>query len=933
MLITNKLNLIYNYKNIWLHNTPYYRIYLYTYSSLFFSPITYTSSQSKIKNTKKGKSKYLSTLISRYIYYIFNFINRCSHLFSFFRLIKKLKKYYYRKIYRFKKLIFFKKIKHIVLFFKEKMRRKVKKKISKLWKVFYNVPYFFWTQQKKKRIRSFIWRIINPNNRKKGMRFKYKYKKKHKFFFMNYNKMSNYIFCLFNRRFYKKKQWFALKKKRRNKKLISKRTTTNVWINYFLFFLINKKKKELFISEQGTLVNTYSSLHRYTINTSYFFLLHFNILLFNNYFINYFTTYCYFLYCRYIININRYNIKYLYNFYIFLSYILKKKSNISFIKANIINYKKNIIFSYHSFYIRFNNWFDQFYMDRDLYCHFLFNKLINNKFINIIIYNNYIIKKKYFFFYLKINKKISKYSIFYNNFQLFLYNKDINLDSINRKNINVNSNNGLKIRTRTFFPLKVYNYLYKIQIDLKKHKSFMYNTKNKAYFLRNKLFLNSYKNEWINVLTHSNHSINKLHTLKYSNNYVRKNRIYIKLCKRKRRKRNLFFKKLNNILNSTLFLPYLFNNIKFDNILSANNIINRIRNNIIRINKYKENKLSFKNKKFTYIKYKKQINIKKLKYFIKNNLNIKKKLIIKKMNICITYLNKLLFNHLFAKYNILFNKLKVELSIYTLLFLLKKIRKQIIKKKKIKKNNYSLLQFYVLRNNYINNKYGTNTLILSNKMNVRSNNSLYFYINQYKNIFINKQKNIFNLIHKHKKNNNKHNIYKKEDIDFFISIEEYNKLLSIDKYKYINILWQLKKEINNINLKKKNYNYLFTRYKEKNKLYYKYYFYNSFIYKEILIEYNIRLHYNNNYNEFERNFSNIGPLSFYHVKELDINNIYNGLFITSNIIFCIYNNRTKNLILYSLTNNLINSIIFFLFLPIKNNFFSQYKNNNINLIS
>jgi hypothetical protein len=124
MFVLKKLNLIYYYKNTWLQNNPYYRIYLYTYSSLFISPITYTSSQSKIKNTKKGKSKYLSTLISRYIYYIFNFINRCSHLFSFFRLIKKFKKYYHRKIYKFKKLIFFKKIKYIVLFFEKKLRQR-----------------------------------------------------------------------------------------------------------------------------------------------------------------------------------------------------------------------------------------------------------------------------------------------------------------------------------------------------------------------------------------------------------------------------------------------------------------------------------------------------------------------------------------------------------------------------------------------------------------------------------------------------------------------------------------------------------------------------------------------------------------------------------------------------------------------------------------
>ena len=122
MFVLTKLNLIYNYKNIWLRNTPYYRIYLYIYFSLFISFIIYTVSQSKIKNTKKGKSKYLSTLISRYIYYIFNFINKCSHLFSFFRLIKKFKKYYNRKIYKFEKLIFFEKIKHIVLFFEKKLK-------------------------------------------------------------------------------------------------------------------------------------------------------------------------------------------------------------------------------------------------------------------------------------------------------------------------------------------------------------------------------------------------------------------------------------------------------------------------------------------------------------------------------------------------------------------------------------------------------------------------------------------------------------------------------------------------------------------------------------------------------------------------------------------------------------------------------------------
>jgi hypothetical protein len=417
------------YKKMWVNHTPYYRSFLFTYSHYFVSPITYLSSQAKITNNRRGKSKYLSTIVGKYIYNIFNFINKCSHLFQFFYDIKKYKKNYYKKIYRYNKLVFFKKIKHIIIFFKNKIKFRIRKKNSKLWKSFYNVPFFFWTPQKKKRIKSFIWRILNPVKQRKKIKFKYKRNKKNRFFFMNYNRISSYIFYLLNRKFYKKKQWFILKKKKRKKNLVKKKTTTNMWTHYFLSFLIYKKKKELHFLENSLSFFEYSSrLYINIINYTNFFLLHFNILYNHIHFIYFFINYCYFLSFKYYFNLYKFkmvnNKMYLNTFYYWLSNLYKKKNNIHFIKTNIINnLTHNIIFSYHFFYVRLNHWFEQFYMDRDLYCHFIVNKLISHKIIKNNIVYHVICNKYCFLFFIKYKTIHSDITRYYNLFQYFFLKK------------------------------------------------------------------------------------------------------------------------------------------------------------------------------------------------------------------------------------------------------------------------------------------------------------------------------------------------------------------------------------------------------------------------------------------------------------------------------------------------------------------------------
>ena len=238
-----------------------------------------------------------------------------------------------------------------------------------------------------------------------------------------------------------------------------------------------------------------------------------------------------------------------------------------------------------------------------------------------------------------------------------------------------------------------------------------------------------------------------------------------------------------------------------------------------------------------------------------------------------------------------------------------------------------------------NNKNKYYNKIYYNSLFKRKYNKIYKYkLNKYRKLLNNPNNidNIFKSLHKSNEQgkiiiNNKYNNYiyylllynkyqqikNKNKIDIYnnsinkIKSKE-NKLIKLNKYNiifnYNNILYNNKYNINIINKKKTNINIsnnniygIYSMYK--NRYLYNIYFDNNSIYKEILIEYLIRLEDKNNEYDGKKILDN---RILFNVKENKMDNtglIVNGINISSNLIK--YSNNNKPSKLY---NNIYNNI-------------------------
>lgn len=857
----NKLKYTYLEDNLWIYNTQYYRSFLYSKTNKFPSPNTFIPIQNYANSSYKSvfKAKYAAGLIGKYIYYSLRYIKFCSHFIKFskrFIHMNKIKKQIkIKKIINYKtnEIIFNKIYKHLILFYREKYRKRIKKYRKLLWNQFYQVPEAFWTNRIKKRIKSFIWKILNlrtfVKNQNSGYNRKFIYWK-YRFFFLNYDRIASIIYRWIKKKRLPKKEWNLLRKRKKKKKI-----PVYSWIDY-LIFSIKKKRKQFYYIQ--TINNNVLSLNTNINNKTFYFenelnsnkqleqiknninLLYNDIALilpilysnFNNNtsisykqisnlitfngknFIVFFTNYYLFQFFRSINKKKRIiqENNYLKWFYKSLSIISKKKqmnSNSLYIQSGIIT--KFYEFSKLSFlniFLKINGWLEKFYIDRDLYYYFVLNRLFSFKkklkninILNLVINNKFnlnllfILKSNYY----EQNLEIINY---YKNNELNFYNKLITEKDTSWIRL-------------CFYPL-IWNYKYLLQDDKEIPISHQIIEKKEKALLRDNFYSTINKtqitmNNFINLKK-------KTQNLKYKTNLYKKN---YKLIYNKIKKPETFAKRMESKLNSNIDnkikIPF---NIKFDNMDQS--ILNKSIHTFINKKKLNKNWKFVKTNNLFILNKKNKKNISDLQKR-KYTINLHK---LKSNNVIKTNKSNIFFS--------LWKKYKIESQFKFSINNLKKYNNE--------KINY-LNDLMGLKNKLIKrdyNKWQQRSVIKYINFNTRINSYLYNYL-------------------ENKKNN-----------------------------KYLISLWILRKQnrlifkskINNESLYQLAYQ---SRFFEK-KGFISTYLFDSNIYKELFLEYSRRLHSKNKLNEFERNFEKIGPLSFYYNNSINISNIKNSIYISSNFI-------------------------------------------------
>jgi hypothetical protein len=211
--------------NQWINIVQYYRSLLRANAVHLPSPVSFVSGTLNAGYSNKNifKSKYAAGIIGKFVYISLRYIKLCSYILKILNKVKyfsnfKKHKIFYKKIYNKKnQLIFSRKIKHILLFFKEKYVKQIKKQKKLLWNEFFQVPEYFWSFRVIRKIKSIIWRLFNKKIvTRKGIK-KIIFLRR-KFFYLNYDKITNFIFSNINKKKIPKKQWFLLKRKKKKNK-------------------------------------------------------------------------------------------------------------------------------------------------------------------------------------------------------------------------------------------------------------------------------------------------------------------------------------------------------------------------------------------------------------------------------------------------------------------------------------------------------------------------------------------------------------------------------------------------------------------------------------------------------------------------------------------------------------------------------------------
>jgi hypothetical protein len=822
------------------------------------------------------KSKLASSFIAQYIYIVFRYIRLGSHFLKFSKKLIRLNmiksQNNMKKIYdnRTKKLIFIKKYRHLILFFRNKYRNKMKKYRKLLWSRFYQVPESFWTNNVKKKVKSFIWKVLNVINvvkRKKIGRkvFSWKYR----LFTLNYDRIAKLVYSYIKKKRYPRKQWMLMKKKGKKKNKFENYS----WINYLVYSLKTKRKKlhykymkstdvtsnnELFIidytklktdkelfSKQIKLINNNigmqlmkfnSNINNNLLNVSSQLMINLS----NKRLLHFFAIYFLFLFLNelyksnLLLNNNKLNSNYLKWFYYILGLFYNNKNiNIEnkLIRSGIITeiYKFSNL-SYVTTFLKLNSILEKLFIDRDLSYNFVINKLLDNN--NLLYKNNN-----------NLNLVITKFS---GNILFFIRsNKIISISKLVNINEVSNIENVEKIMTtkenfwirELFYPIiKNYRYNLKDDIDIPISYRKIINLGIKQRRFNFYSIINKFEIK------------NKMYSFVKNNSY-----------------------NINNEFNNTFDIN-IYNNTSFKN--KIKNIINDINYKIpvnIFIDRHKYKKISKliyrKNKKWDVLikRMKNRLNIKlnESKFIPDYIFNKKDQLII----------NKDLHNFFVKK------KINSNWNLYKKngLFLFMKNRLKKNKKTKIDKKSYNINKMD--NNNIINNAFKENEI---------NSNINIFNISK---IEENKLENIYNEllflknINSNKKSKDKlKKVILKKYVNLSISsnMYSYNYLTNKKKNDYLISLWEIRKQ-NKLIKEKKRYEYV-SRYIEKKGFINKNYNFISKIYKELLIEYSRRLHSKNKLNEYERSFEKVGPLSFYYDSIQDVSNLKNGKKIPTNLL-------------------------------------------------
>jgi hypothetical protein len=871
--------------NLWIYNTQYFRFFLQSQTIRFPSPYTFIPIQNYAGSSHKYvfKAKYAAGLIGKYVYYSLKYIKFCSHFMKFskrfvqMKQIKKQIKIIKRVDYKTKELIFSKVYKHILLFYRDKYRKRIKKYRKILWNQFYQVPSVFWTNRIKKKIKSFIWKILNLRTFVKNKNNDYNRKVirwKYRFFFLNYDRISSLLY----RWIIKKRlpyNWidylmYSIKKKRKN--VYNNNITGSYSSNFNIKSIFHSKKP--FSIENNLVGNERIKYIKSNINLLYndiyvilytlcsyskeIYLDYYkqiinSIISNNNKFFFFFTNYCLFLFFR-SINKKKRLIRdnyYLKWFYKSLSAVSKHKEinkNQLYINTGIITdiYKFSNI-SFTSIFLKINGWFEKYNIDRDLYYYFVLNrlfifktKLISTNIINLVLNNTF--NNNLFFTFTNIHMKHEQNE----NNEIKNKSKKKKYDFY-KKFITEKETSWIRL----CFNPKIWNYRYLLQNDKEipishqiieeKEKlsllHYFYSTINKTQVSMN------------NFIKH-NHSKNKnvildgIFNKKIKTSY----QINSKLIYNKMKKPEIFIKRMESRLKSNNEIK-IVPNIKFSN--TDQSILNQSVNIFFKKKKLNKDWSSFSIKKLFFLRNRmKKKNNDKVVIDIEQIKNNNKKILTKK-------------NNLFYRKNYMYTGSYLQKRKYTL-------------------TSYNNKKYY---------NYNRNTFFIWKKYNM--NYYVNKYINNKTNIYLNDLKVLKNkLMEKNYNEWKKKSILKYINFNIRSSTYSYNYLEKKKNNNYLISLWILRKQ-NRLFLESRLDNKLVNhfiyrpiyqfRFFEKKGFVNTYSFYSN-IYKELFLEYARRLHSKNKLDEFERNFEKIGPLSFYYNRSINISNIKNGLYISSNFL-------------------------------------------------
>lgn len=166
----NKLNKYFIYNYLVDSRKGEYELASHIYRKGLFSPISLIGGLSYLDKSSLPlfKYKYVSNILGKYVYVVVKQLKLYSIFLFIVRKLMNKESYQYRSAseedvlhYRTKKLLYIKYRYNIYLWYKWWYRKKYKKHRSKLWREFYKVPNTFWGNIIKKRVKSFIFKVLN----------------------------------------------------------------------------------------------------------------------------------------------------------------------------------------------------------------------------------------------------------------------------------------------------------------------------------------------------------------------------------------------------------------------------------------------------------------------------------------------------------------------------------------------------------------------------------------------------------------------------------------------------------------------------------------------------------------------------------------------------------------------------------------------------